>query len=58
MKKIDTRPHHEIKTNVAAYRFSAGRAAVSRQKREGTERKVAKLPTSLDELKQIEEKLR
>lgn len=51
MKKPDFRQRHEIKTNIKAYRFSAGRAAESRRKREGTARPVSKLPTTLDELR-------
>lgn len=53
MKK-PTRPHNTIKTNTPSYFFGSGTAAATNPKNK--KRPTAKLPTSLDELKKVEEK--
>lgn len=46
----DHRPHQPPRTSITDYRFSAGRAAATRQEKQGTARKPSKLPTSLSDL--------
>lgn len=46
------RQRQQPKTSAAEYRFGAGRAAATRQAKEGHGRKMSKLPTSLADLQE------
>lgn len=51
-------PKHAIRTKTPGYFFAAMKAGESMQRKAGTSRKPAKLPTSLDDLKMMKVKLR
>lgn len=55
MKKPAVRPHNTIRTNTPSYFFGSGKAAATNP--HTRKRKPSKLPTSLDELRKIEEKV-
>lgn len=49
-----SKPKHVIRpTTCATYIFGSAKAAVAQQKRRGTTRMPAKLPTSVDELRAL-----
>lgn len=51
-------PKHTTRTATPGYFFAAMKAGEAMQRKAGTTRKSAKLPTSLDDLKMMKVKLR